>query len=208
MTTKRRGPLGGGGLPTRALLAALFLALGLAAPEARAQNQAGRGQERPTQSRVPVPLEKIEIDDGDTVDIQWTPTDHEIVRILGIDTPEITHIDHGIPLDQSFGTEAKAFCMGVLAASQKVELLRAETKDPYGRTLGYLFVDGVNYSVLVVRARLAVESISRYGDNGFPKEAAEVLEAARAVAPAPFENPGDFRKRMREINDWEKAHKP
>lgn len=199
-----------GSIPTsrNALLAALVLSVVLAAPEAWAQNQSDRTQTRKSKERVPVPVDRVRVDDGDTVTIEWGPNDQEIVRILGIDTPETQHPDHGLPHDQAFGPEARAFCRGAFAAARTAELLRAETVDPYGRTLGYLWVNGYNYSVLVVRARLAVESISRFGDNGFPKEAAEVLEASRTVAPVPFENPGDFRRRMREINDWEQSHKP
>ena len=39
---------------------------------------------------------------------------------------------------------------GAFAAATQVELLRSSTLDPYGRTLGYLFLNGRNYSVLVV----------------------------------------------------------
>ena len=51
--------------------------------------------------------------------------------------------------------------------------------DRYRRTLGYFFLDGRNFSALAVRAGYAHETISRYGDNGLPREAAEVLAAAR-----------------------------
>jgi micrococcal nuclease len=155
-----------------------------------------------------VPVAQVQVDDGDTVSILWGENDREIVRILGIDTPETAHPEHNIPYDQPFGREARAFCQGVFALAGKVELLRADTKDPYGRTLGYVFVNDVNYSVLVLRARLAVESVSRYGDNGFPQEAAEILKAAQAAGPVPFENPGDYRKRMREVSEREKATTP
>ena len=60
------------------------------------------------------------------------------------------------------------------------------------------------YSVLVVKARLAAESVSHYGDNGFPKEAAEVLAAAKAAGPVPFEPPFQFRARMRDVTTWMK----
>ena len=59
--------------------------------------------------------------------------------------------------------------------------------------------------MLVVRARLAEESVSRYGDNGLPKEAAAVAEAAKAAGPMPFESPGAFRGRMRDVSRWMKA---
>jgi endonuclease YncB( thermonuclease family) len=144
-------------------------------------------------------------DDGDTVVIRWPSGDFETVRILGIDTPETRHLEHDIPFDQSFGPEARAFAGGVFASAKEVELLRAGTLDPFGRSLGYLFVNGVNYSVLVIGAGLAEESVTRYGDNGFPKEAAEVLNAAKAAGPVPFESPGAYRARMREVAKAMKA---
>jgi endonuclease YncB( thermonuclease family) len=124
------------------------------------------------------------------------------VRILGIDTPETRHVEHDLPYAQSFGPEARAFARGAFATATGVELLRAATIDPYGRTLGYLFLNGRNYSVLAVKARLAAESVTFYGDNGLPKEAAEVLADAKAAGPLPFEPPHAFRTRMRDVSKW------
>ena len=162
-------------------------------------------QPRPSAIRVAVSPRLVSVDDGDTVTIRWPAGDLEIVRILGIDTPETRHVEHDIPFDQPFGPEARAFAQGVFAAAQSVELLRAKTLDPYGRTLGYLFVNGTNYSLLVLTAALAEESVTRYGDNGFAKEAAEVLTTAKAVGPLAFEAPGAYRARMRELSKAMKA---
>jgi endonuclease YncB( thermonuclease family) len=161
-------------------------------------------QPRPHGTRVAVDPERVRVDDGDTVVIRWSTDDAEIVRILGIDTPETRHLEHDLPYAQPFGPEARAFAQGALATAQRVELLRAATLDPYGRTLGYLFLNGRNYSVLVVAARLAVESVSFYGDNGLPAEAALVLAAAKTAGPLPFEPPHLFRARMRELAKWMK----
>jgi endonuclease YncB( thermonuclease family) len=120
------------------------------------------------------------------------------VRILGIDTPETMHPAHGLPEDQEWGPEARSFAQGAVAFTERVELKRHDKLDPYGRTLGYFFLDGRNYSVVVVKARLARESVSHYGDNGFPDEAKQVLEAAQATGEPPFEPPHEFRRRMRE----------
>lgn len=152
-----------------------------------------------------VPARLVTVDDGDTIQIRWSATDLEIVRLLGIDTPETRHLEHDLPFDQSFGKEAHAFAAGAFAAAREVSVLRAKTLDPFGRTLGYVFVNGVNYSLLVIGARLAEESVTRYGDNGFPQEAAEVLAAAKAAGPVPFEPPGLYRARMREVAKAMKA---
>jgi endonuclease YncB( thermonuclease family) len=170
-----------------------------ASPRAEAKPQT-----RTHSTRVPVDPGRVLVDDGDTVVIRWSRNDLETVRVLGIDAPETRHVEHDIPYAQPFGPEARAFAQGAFAAATTVELLRARTLDPYGRTLGYLFLNGRNYSVLVVDARLAAESVTFYGDNGLPREAAEVLAAARAAGPLPFEPPHAFRSRMRDLSRWMK----
>ncbi len=167
---------------------------------------AAKPQSRPSGSRIKVDVSAITVDDGDTVTIRWGEKDEEIVRILGIDTPETRHDAHNIPVDQPYGPEARAFARGALATATEVELLRCATVDPYDRTLGYLFINGKNYSLLVLKARLAEESVTRYGDNGFPEIAAEVQAVAKAAGPLPFESPGIFRNRMRPLSAWMREH--
>jgi len=157
---------------------------------------------RPSLERIPVDPALIDVGDGDTVTIRWSNEDSERVRILGIDTPEVAHPSMGWYDDQPYGPEATAFAEGVFAMAESVELLRAAKPDGYGRTLGYLFVNGRNYSVLAVTAGYAVETVSHYGDNGLPEVSDAVLAASREVGPVPFEAPYKFRRRMRELNDW------
>ena len=57
--------------------------------------------------------------------------------MLGIDTPETRHVEHDLPFDQPFGKEARAFGQGAFAAATQIEILRSQTLDPFGRTLGY-----------------------------------------------------------------------
>ena len=198
---------------------AFILAAALAPPAALAQAAAPRPapqrpgeprpeplrpQTRPHSMRVPVDPALVQVDDGDTVVVRWSKDDLETVRVLGIDTPETRHLEHDLPYAQSFGPEARAFARGAFATATQVELLRSRTVDQYGRTLGYVFLNGRNYSVLVVKARLAAESVTFYGDNGLPREAAEVLAAAKAAGPLPFEPPHAFRARMRDVSKWMK----
>ena len=189
--------------PVPFLLALLALAVPLLA-QVPSPRPSPRPQPRAWGSRLAVDPRAVEIDDGDTVMIRWSPQDLETVRILGIDTPETRHLQHDIPYAQEFGAEATAFARGAFAVAPRVELLRSATLDPYGRTLGYLFLGARNYSVLVVAARLAEESVTRYGDNGLPREAADVMAAAKAAGPPPFQSPADFRARMREVSAWMK----
>jgi endonuclease YncB( thermonuclease family) len=166
----------------------------------------GKPQPRAHAGRVVVDPKLIDVDDGDTIEIRWKAGDVEDVRVLGIDCPETRHLRHDIPIAQPFGEEARAFALGTFAAATRVEIVRAANLDQYGRTLAYVFVDGRNYSVLVVRARLADETVTAFGDNGFPKEAAIVLDTAKQAGPMPFEPPYLYRNRMRKLADWMKAN--
>ncbi len=161
--------------------------------------QAGDG------ARAVVPKHLIRFDDGDSIVIRW-PRGEEVVRVLGIDTPEVQHLDHDIPYAQPFGAEAAGFLRGCLAVADEVELLRAKTKDDYGRTLAYVFVDKKNYSVLAIEARLATGPSGRFGDNGLPAPYAACRAAARKAGPVPFEAPYKFRGRMRDVSKWMKKN--
>lgn len=201
---------------TRAVVAAVAVAWPVAAaaqaPAASRPAEAGASEPRPAPkpqprqhgARVPVDPARVRVDDGDTVVVRWAGGDSETIRILGIDTPETRHLEHDLPYAQAFGPEARAFALGAFATATTIELLRAATLDPYGRTLGYLFLNGRNYSVLVVEARLSAETVTFYGDNGLAEPAAEVLAAAKAAGPLPFEPPHSFRARMRELSKWMK----
>ena len=188
------------------LLCFLVVALG---PE-MGLAQKSREQTRPSLKRVEVPIDQIRVSDGDTMVISWTEDDKERVRVLGIDTPEIGHKDHFISEDQPYGPEASQFAKERFAAAERIELLRAAESDGYGRTLGYFFLDGENFSVQLVEARLAYETVKHYGDNGLPEEAAEVLaawEISQEQGELPFEPPYKFRQKMREKQEAEKAGK-
>jgi len=155
--------------------------------------------------RVALPRDLITFDDGDSIAIRWSEG-REHVRILGIDTPEIQHLDHDIPHAQAFGDIAAGFLRGCVAVAERIELLRSGKKDRYGRTLGYLLLDGKNYSVLVIEARLAYGPSDRYGDNGFPEEFAACKAAALKAGPLPFEAPYLYRRRMRDLTKWMKKN--
>jgi micrococcal nuclease len=175
-----------------------------AAPQTKAARAPAKAQARPHGQRVKVDPALVVVEDGDTVVIRWPGADPEIVRILGIDTPETRRLEHNLPFDQPFGKEANAFAQGAFAAASEVELLRCPTLDPYDRTLGYLFINGRNFSVMVIKARFSTETVSHYGDNGLPNEAAEIKAAAKDIGPLPFEPPHLYRARMRDLTTWMK----
>jgi len=169
-------------------------------------------QKRPTFVRVDVPKGFIETEDGDTVTINWPDGDKEKVRFFGADTAEVMHPEMGWDEDQPYGPDGRGFIIGVLVLADSVQLARGACLDRYNRTLAYLFVNGRNYSAMVVAARLAYPTILTYGPQGFPTEADEVTKAsveALKAGPLPFENPHLFRAKTRaKVEARKKAEQP
>jgi len=162
-------------------------------------------QTRPSFTNTVVPFERIEWppEDGDTFEINWFDEngrldDVETVRFLGADTPEIEHPEMCWYEAQPFADEATDFTAAALEDAGTIEIVRLECTDPYGRTLAYVFVDGVNLSAELVWAGLAHANVDKYGYQGAIDEAREVELADRLVDPRGSENPHDFRARMRE----------
>ena len=135
--------------------------------------------------------DKLKADDGDSI-----YCDGVYIRIMGIDTPETIHEEHGLFENQSFGPEASALAEKILASAVSVTVVTAG-KDTYGRTLGHVLVDGCLFAVKMVEAGLAYETITQYGDNGFAGFATLIVEAASRSPEPKFENPHDWRKKHR-----------
>ena len=79
--------------------------------------------------------------DGDTC----TTIDGEKIRLACIDTPEIK----GKKADPIPAKEARDFLNNLL--SNKKVSIRRVTKDRYGRTVGELFINGINVQELIVQ---------------------------------------------------------
>lgn len=133
--------------------------------------------------------EMIEFDDGDTVFYGDTT-----IRILGIDTPEIIHEEHGIYKNQEFGPEAAEFTKNELLKATTIQYVPYK-KDRYKRLLAHVFVDGELLAVKLIKAGLAYETVSFYGDNKFPEFANEILEAAKDSPKPKFVNPIFWRRK-------------
>lgn len=95
-------------------------------------------------------VQVVEVIDGDTVKLE----DGTKVRLLGINAPEMPHGTDDPNLDQET-------CLGPVAGDFLATVLEGETacmifpsgseeKDRYGRTLAYLYLDGMNLSALMV----------------------------------------------------------
>ena len=86
----------------------------------------------------------VKIADGDTLTLLTSTNQQVKVRLAGIDTPE---------RKQPFGNRAKQALSSL--AFQKQALVEIETKDRYGRTVGVVFVDGLNVNHELVKQGIA-----------------------------------------------------
>ncbi len=133
----------------------------------------------------------LEVLDGDTVRYRGT-----VMRFLGVDTPEIRNPAHGFYTDQPYGREAANFTrMEIKKAA--VVTFSADGRDVYDRLLVHLFVDGYPLSLLIVERGMGYETVSAFGDNGFPAIAERILCASGRVGSLPFENPYLWRRKNR-----------
>lgn len=135
--------------------------------------------------------QRIHLDDGDSFSC-----DKEPIRVLGIDTPEIKHPDHGIMKDQPFGQAAAKRTKELITAAKRIVIVRGG-KDPYNRTLAHVLIDGRLLGGILLKEGLAYENISRYGDNGLPVFALEIMEIARISKKPAFMDPHLWRKKNR-----------
>ena len=139
-----------------------------------------------------IPKEQIVYDDGDTISFGEIT-----IRVLGIDTPEIAHPGHGFNEDQPFGRAAAARTEELIRAADRVTYLPYQN-DRYGRLLAHIFIDDDLLGVRLLEEGLAYETISHYGDNGFPTLAALLLKAAKNGPKPEFKPPHIWRQEHRE----------
>ncbi len=89
------------------------------------------------------PITVTEVSDGDTFKL----SDGKTFRLYGVNAPEVK---------EPFFEEAKAFTENlVLGKEISFEQETNYKVDKFGRTLGYVFVDGVNLNIELVRNGLA-----------------------------------------------------
>ena len=86
----------------------------------------------------------VKIADGDTLTLLTSSNEQVKIRLAGIDTPE---------RKQPFGNKAKQALANL--AFQKQALIEVEAKDRYGRTVGVVFVDGLNVNAELVKQGMA-----------------------------------------------------
>jgi hypothetical protein len=133
----------------------------------------------------------LEVEDGDTIVYRGVP-----MRFLGVDAPELKNTDLGFYEDQPYGRAAKEYTRTELRGAKRVTYLSGGY-DRYGRLLVQVFVDGYPLSLKIVEAGFGYETVSFYGDNGFPEVSGRILAAARKNPALPFENPYLWRMKHR-----------
>ena len=88
-------------------------------------------------------LSVVEVSDGDTFKL----SDEKTFRLYGVNAPEVK---------EPFYEEAKTFTQNlVLGKEISIEQEANYEVDKFGRELGYVFVDGVNLNIELVRNGLA-----------------------------------------------------
>ncbi len=141
--------------------------------------------------------------DGDTVALTATGVTSggrlrapgRLVRLLGADAPESPA--PWFVGDQEPWASAAARCLAeALQAARTIELVTRQEVDARGRLLGHLLVDGRPAGALLVEQGLAVETVSSWGDGGFPEEARAIIRA-RSRGSLPFEHPAAWRRSHR-----------
>ncbi|VVA44010.1 conserved hypothetical protein [Candidatus Roizmanbacteria bacterium] len=123
----------------------------------------------PTTSSIPSnqKLTVIEISDGDTLKL----SDNKTFRLYGVNAPEVKE-----PLFE----EAKAFTQNLVLGKEISFEQEANYKvDKFGRTLGYVFVDGVNLNIELVRNGFA--RVVLYEKRAKIKYQDELLTAEKAA---------------------------
>lgn len=138
---------------------------------------AGQTVAPPSTRQAPAPatasLRVRQVIDGDTITVSGIGT----VRLLGVDAPEKTG---GYLESEPYGDEAARF-MRTLLDGKLVRLeYDGERKDPYNRTLAYVFLeDGTLANEAIIRAGLA-EVYRRFDYRRKPAFQAAEREARQA----------------------------
>lgn len=139
------------------------------------------GCERPSQAPLRASRSAnatvVEVIDGDTVRLE-VATGVEVVRLLGIDTPET--VDPNRPA-QCFGAEASAYLTTMLPVGTPVLLTRdQQIRDVFGRLLGYVFVasSGQFTNAEMIRGGFA-NTLSIEPNNAYRDTFADALRDAK-----------------------------
>jgi endonuclease YncB( thermonuclease family) len=150
-------------VPHRLFVLALAVALALAATAAAAPRLPRGG----TLARIAYVI------DGDTVQL----TNGRRVRLVQIDTPEVFNVP------ECYGKQASKITKRLLPPGTAVHLYRepkTDALDGYGRLLRYVFRDGLDVNVQLVRVGAAAPYFFDYRRGRYAEELVRLARRARA----------------------------
>ncbi|MBA2274067.1 MAG: thermonuclease family protein [Actinobacteria bacterium] len=116
-----------------------------ASPEGRAERRAERRAEVRAERRARRTVLVSRVVDGDTIEVQLDGTTG--IRLIGIDTPETVHPTEPVGC---FGPAASDFTKHKLEGQMVRLEYDVERTDLYGRTLAYVFADGLLFNETLV----------------------------------------------------------
>lgn len=160
-------------------------------PKVRAQRDIEQGTQKPQegpQEAVQTPQERphkerpagvlvVSVVDGDTFDISPAVRGMDRVRMIGVDTPEV----YGGT--EPCGPEASEYTTRHLEGRRVTLGVGEDPKDPYGRLLAWVWLDGQMFNKMLVLAGLA-EAVSYPPNTRYDQKLAQAEALARTPACA------------------------
>ena len=149
--------------------------------------------EKRNKVKIEINKNKIKLVDGDSFFY-----DNKEYRLLGFDAPEAR---------QEFGITSENYLKSIITNADKVYISVAEY-DIYSRILAHLFINDTPVAYYMILSRMGIQTITKYGDNGFPIIAENILILARRQGRLPFLDPSVYRKRAKENPKTKSKYKP
>jgi micrococcal nuclease len=145
-------------------------------PQEGPQEAVQTPQERPQKER-PAGVLVVSVVDGDTFDISPAVRGMDRVRMIGVDTPEV----YGGT--EPCGPEASEYTTRHLEGRRVTLGVGEDPKDPYGRLLAWVWLDGQMFNKMLVLAGLA-EAVSYPPNTRYDQKLAQAEALARTPACA------------------------
>src|SRR5215208_1521584 len=142
-------------------------------PQEGPQEAVQTSQERPQKER-PGGVLVVSVVDGDTFDISPAVQGMDRVRMIGVDTPEV----YGGT--EPCGPEASEYTTRHLEGRRVTLGVGEDPRDPYGRLLAWVWIDGQMFNKMLVSEGLA-EAVSYPPNTRYDQK----LEHAEALAKKP-----------------------
>src|SRR5829696_6991045 len=146
-------------------------------PRQSPQEVAQTPQERPQKERPGGGVLVVSVVDGDTFDISPAVQGMDRVRMIGVDTPEV----YGGT--EPCGPEASEYTTRHLEGRRVTLGVGEDPKDPCGRLLAWVWLDGQMFNKMLVLAGLA-EAVSYPPDTRYDQKLAQAEALARTPACA------------------------